>query len=232
MAGFTLAAFNYDEPSWRSACRSICKWVWVFPSSWPISHLKKSYPNIDLDRNCRQFLLQPSNWIQCRPWSGEMRMRGSAGNRNLESSGVTVLSLGGLLKSSLSGRWAAIERTFLQTVECDSSTSELSMEEKWNISVPPPVVPAGLALSTSKSSHWNFCLQLLVWLRVCFSWRLRPSWFRWSCLSSLLSSAGPRSGLTKDLAVTECSSSAPADSKPCMDWDSLGGSQAAGNFWN
>jgi len=59
-----------------------------------------------------------------------MRMRGSAGNRNLESSGVTVLSLGGLLKSSLSGRWAAIERTFLQTVECDSSTSELSMEEK------------------------------------------------------------------------------------------------------
>ena len=59
-----------------------------------------------------------------------MRMKGSAGNRNLESSGVTVLSLGEPLKSSLSGRGAAIERTFLQTVECDSSTSELSMEAK------------------------------------------------------------------------------------------------------
>jgi len=120
---------------WRAqlspACRLICKWVWVFPSSWPISHLKKSYPNIDLDRNCRQFLLQPSNWIQCRPWSGEMRVRGSAGNRNLENCGVTVLSLGGVLKSSLSGRGSASERTFVQTVESDNSTSELSMEAQY-----------------------------------------------------------------------------------------------------
>jgi len=50
-----------------------------------------------------------------------MRVRGDPGNRNLENCGVTVLSLKGVLKSSLSGRGSAIEeRTFLQTAESDS----------------------------------------------------------------------------------------------------------------